>query len=55
MTAAEVMPQLFKRELDTHQLQFALGESLAHLHYLVAEGRIRRRLDDDGRLRFARR
>jgi glyoxylase-like metal-dependent hydrolase (beta-lactamase superfamily II) len=55
VTAAEVVPQLFKRELDTHQLQFALGESLAHLHYLVADGRVRRRLDDDGRLRYLRR
>jgi glyoxylase-like metal-dependent hydrolase (beta-lactamase superfamily II) len=51
-TAAEIMPLLFNRPLDTHQLQFALGESLAHLNYLVAEGRLRRRLDDDGRLRF---
>jgi glyoxylase-like metal-dependent hydrolase (beta-lactamase superfamily II) len=51
-TVAEVMPCLFNRKLDTHQLQFALGESLAHLNYLLAEGRLRRRLDDDGRVRF---
>jgi glyoxylase-like metal-dependent hydrolase (beta-lactamase superfamily II) len=54
-TVAEVMPLLFDRTLDIHQLQFALGESLAHLNYLVAEGRLRRRLDNDGRLRFAAR
>jgi glyoxylase-like metal-dependent hydrolase (beta-lactamase superfamily II) len=55
VTVAEVMPLLFNRALDTHQLQFALGESLAHLNYLLAEGRLRRFLDDDGRLRYARR
>ena len=54
-TAVEVMPLLFNRPLDTHQLQFALGESLAHLNYLVAEGRLQRRLDDDGRFRYATR
>jgi glyoxylase-like metal-dependent hydrolase (beta-lactamase superfamily II) len=54
-TVAEVIPHLFHRELDTHQLQFAIGESLAHLNYLLAEGRLRRSLDDDGRLRFVRR
>ena len=36
-------------------LQFALGESLAHLNYLLAEGRLQRRLDDDGRFRYATR
>jgi glyoxylase-like metal-dependent hydrolase (beta-lactamase superfamily II) len=55
VTVAEVMPHLFNRKLDTHQLQFALGESLAHLSYLLAEGRLRRSLDDDGRLRYSRR
>ena len=54
-TVVEVMPRLFNRPLDTHQLQFALGESLAHLNYLLAEGRLRRRLDGDGRFRYARR
>jgi hypothetical protein len=55
VTVAEVMPLLFNRALDTHQLQFAVGESLAHLDYLLAEGRLRRSLDDDGRFRFVRR
>ncbi len=54
-TVAEVIPALFDRELDAHQLGFALGESLAHLNYLIADGRIARRLDADGRLRYARR
>jgi hypothetical protein len=51
----EVMPRLFDRALDAHQLQFALGESLAHLNYLVGQGQLERRLDGDGRLRFCAR
>ncbi len=53
-TAAQVMPQLFDRELDRHQLAFALGECLAHLNYLLAARRLTRRLDADGRLRYQR-
>ena len=41
-TAAEIVPVLFRRELDLHQLTFALGESLAHLHALWHEGRLQR-------------
>jgi glyoxylase-like metal-dependent hydrolase (beta-lactamase superfamily II) len=53
-TVVEVIPALFDRELDSHQLGFALGEALAHLNHLVGQGRLLRRLDDDGRLRFSR-
>lgn len=52
VTLAEVMPRLFDRALDAHQLQFALGESLAHLNFLVGRGRLESRADDDGRLRY---
>jgi glyoxylase-like metal-dependent hydrolase (beta-lactamase superfamily II) len=34
MSALDAMAVLFKRELDGHQTIFALGESLAHLHFL---------------------
>jgi glyoxylase-like metal-dependent hydrolase (beta-lactamase superfamily II) len=54
-TAAEVMPRLFDRTLDIHQLGFALGETIAHLNYLLADGRLTRREGDDGRLRYQRR
>jgi glyoxylase-like metal-dependent hydrolase (beta-lactamase superfamily II) len=47
-TGAEVLRRLFTRELDPHQLLFATGESLAHLHYLMAHGRILRETRDDG-------
>ena len=33
---------LFRRELDIHQTFFAMGEAMAHLHYLLAEGRVSR-------------
>jgi glyoxylase-like metal-dependent hydrolase (beta-lactamase superfamily II) len=51
-SAAQVVPVLFKRELDLHQLTFALGESLAHLHALWFAGRLRRELQGDGVFRF---
>jgi hypothetical protein len=51
-SAAEIVPVLFRRELDAHQLGFALGESLAHLHALWHAGRLRRQRDDDEVFRF---
>lgn len=52
ISAAEVLPILFKRALDTHQMTFAMGEALAHLHYLWFDGRMLRALDPSGVLRF---
>ncbi len=40
-TAAELMPVLFRRPLDGHQIWFAMGETLAHLNRLVVVGRLR--------------
>lgn len=54
-TAVEIMPHLFDRELDRHQLSFAIAETVAHLNYLIAEGRVQRRLDAGQRLRYQRR
>jgi hypothetical protein len=51
-TGAELIPVLFRRELDTHQLGFAIGETLAHLNFLEAEGRAVRALGADGVERF---
>ena len=42
-TAASIVPVLFKRQLDLHQMTFALGEALAHLHALWYEGKLERR------------
>jgi glyoxylase-like metal-dependent hydrolase (beta-lactamase superfamily II) len=51
-TAASLLPVLFKRPLDLHQTTFAMGESIAHLHALWMDGRLRRRRDPDGVFRF---
>jgi glyoxylase-like metal-dependent hydrolase (beta-lactamase superfamily II) len=51
-TAFELVPVLFRRQLDTHQLGFAIGEALAHLHYLEAEGHAACVASDDGLRRF---
>jgi glyoxylase-like metal-dependent hydrolase (beta-lactamase superfamily II) len=53
-TGAELIPVLFARELDSHQLNFAIGETLAHLHYLEWQGRVTRLLGEDGLYRFRR-
>ena len=52
-TAADVVPIMFKRELDTHQLFFAFGEALAHLHALWYGGQVRRERGADGVYRFS--
>jgi glyoxylase-like metal-dependent hydrolase (beta-lactamase superfamily II) len=47
-TGVDILKRLFQRQLDVHQLFFAIGESLAHLHYLMGQGRIIRRQRADG-------
>lgn len=48
LSATRVLEHLFRRELDSHQLFFAIGESLAHLHYLIGQGRIVKETGADG-------
>lgn len=52
-TAAETLPVLFRRELDAHQVMFAMGESLSHLAHLEGKGRLRRAVDEHGIVRFS--
>jgi glyoxylase-like metal-dependent hydrolase (beta-lactamase superfamily II) len=52
LTAAEGLPILFKRELDLHQITFAMGETVAHLHLLWFSGQVKRELGKDGVYRF---
>jgi glyoxylase-like metal-dependent hydrolase (beta-lactamase superfamily II) len=52
-SAFEILPVLFSRKLDEHQLGFAMGEAIAHLHYLHAEGRVER-TEEGGVRRFVR-
>lgn len=51
-SAAQIVPIMFPRALDTHQLTFALGEALAHLHKLWFDGVLRRAAGPDQVLRF---
>jgi glyoxylase-like metal-dependent hydrolase (beta-lactamase superfamily II) len=51
-SAADIVPVLFRRELDSHQLSFALGEALSHLHFLEADDRAVRIVGADGVHRF---
>lgn len=52
-SAAELLPVLFKRELDLHQTTFAMGESIAHLNYLWHRGQLHRHQSHDGTWRFS--
>jgi glyoxylase-like metal-dependent hydrolase (beta-lactamase superfamily II) len=51
-SAADLLPVLFRRQLDAHQMGFALGEALAHLHYLERQGILIRERGADGVDRF---
>lgn len=53
-SAAELLPVLFSRPLDTHQVMFAMGEALAHLNYLEHAGRLVRQEDAAGMVRYLR-
>jgi glyoxylase-like metal-dependent hydrolase (beta-lactamase superfamily II) len=52
VSAAELVPVLFRRELDVQQRYFAMGEAIAHLNHLWHGGRIRRTVAADGAIRF---
>lgn len=54
VTGWELLNKLFTRSLDLHQKTFALGESLAHVHYLMKDGRIVREMGNDGVFRYRR-
>lgn len=51
-SAADIVPIMFRRQLDAHQLTFAMGEALAHLHKLWFDGVLAREAGSDGILRF---
>jgi glyoxylase-like metal-dependent hydrolase (beta-lactamase superfamily II) len=52
-SGADIVPIMFKRELDLHQMTFAIGEAVAHLHMLWYEGKLKRSLDVHGMYRFS--
>jgi glyoxylase-like metal-dependent hydrolase (beta-lactamase superfamily II) len=51
-TAMELLPVMFKRQLDEFQTGLALGECVAHLNYLVQRGQLQRATDEIGRYRY---
>ena len=53
-SAADVIGVLFRRQLDTHQTFFAMGEAIAHMNYLWHGGAFTRSKGADGVIRFAR-
>ena len=53
-TTTQVLPILFPRLLDAHQIGFAFGEVLAHINYLVGTGHLHRETGADGVIRVQR-
>lgn len=52
-TSAELVPVVFnKHVLDAHQTGFAAGELIAHVNYMLVEGRLTQIMSPDGVLRF---
>jgi hypothetical protein len=47
-SGADIVPIMFKRELDLHQMTFAIGEAVAHLHMLWYEGKLARSMNSNG-------
>ena len=52
-SGADILPVLFPRALDLHQTTFAMGEAVAHLHWLWMAGELVREQDADGVWRFS--
>ena len=52
VSASDMLPILFRRELDLQQRFFAMGEAIAHLNHLWHRDRIRRTVAADGAIRF---
>jgi glyoxylase-like metal-dependent hydrolase (beta-lactamase superfamily II) len=51
-SAGDLLGVLFRRPLDAHQTFFAMGEAIAHLHYLYYAGRVKRIPGADGVMRY---
>ena len=51
-TVTDLLPHVFERELDPHQMGFAFGEVLAHVNYMLGLGELRAEPGNDGVHRF---
>ncbi len=53
MSIVDLTRILFRPDLDPHQMSFAFGEALAHVNFMLSQGRLRRVIDSEGRYRFS--
>lgn len=53
-TAYQVCKDLFNRELTLHEQRFAIGETLAHLNYLVEKGEVKKMENMSGKIYFSK-
>ncbi len=51
-TAIDLLPVLFDRELKESDISLGIAEGLAHCHYLVGTGELKRQIGEDGVWRF---
>ena len=52
LTVTDLLPHVFDRALDPHQMGFAFGEVLAHVNYMQGRGELREVQANDGVMRF---
>ena len=52
LSAAALIPRLFEQALDAHQTGFAFGEVLAHVNFMLGQGRLVQETATDGVLRY---
>ncbi len=52
-SATDLVPVIFRRELDPHQMSFAFSEVVAHLNYMRGRGELTETRGSDGVLRVA--
>jgi glyoxylase-like metal-dependent hydrolase (beta-lactamase superfamily II) len=52
LTASDMVPLIFNRVLDAHPAGFATGEVIAHINYMLSEGRLIKQTSADGVMTF---
>ena len=53
-SVTELFPILFDSKINQHTLVLAVGETMSHLNYLVAENRLKKSIDEKGLYLFSR-
>ncbi|MGD9864352.1 MAG: MBL fold metallo-hydrolase [Pseudodonghicola sp.] len=53
VSAAELVPVLFRQQLSPHEMSFAFSEVLAHMNYLAADGELVWQIEGTGHRRLA--